>query len=124
MAEQGVSDLGFVISGEVDGHAAKIDVGLNGDEDIVLTTRVQQARSGPRRKDTEIRIPVQSLKKALRLLSPDNAGLLLPPQQGLSGIAGEAVGPGGPGYPMTPDELDAAQIGGVDVEDDFTPPGA
>jgi hypothetical protein len=113
--------FGFVINGEVGGTPAKLDLTVTADkETLVVTTRVEQAKSGPRRKDTEIHLPLAALKKALMLLDPPNRLLLGSDVYGVDGelpAGGAAVIPAG--VPLSKDEL---QIGGVPVEDDFTPP--
>lgn len=117
-----LDDLGFVLNGHRDGAPAKIDVGLTKDKQtIVFLTRVQQAKTGPRKQDTELRIPLDAIKKALRYLDPPDR-LVLPGDDGLN-ISLDTVPARTvvPGVPMTADEL---QIGGVPVEDDFVPPSA
>ena len=119
--DDSVDGFGIVLIGLRDGTDAKVDVGLTKDgETVVLLTRVQQAKTGPRKPDTELRLPLESLKRALRLLAPDPPGLFLPlsPEATVTPIDQPARTPV-PGVPMTADEL---QIGGVPVEDDFTPP--
>ena len=112
-----LDDFGIVLTGRRDGVDAKVDVTLSDDGDeIVFLTRVQQAKTGPRKQDTELRVPLAALRRALTLLSPVSLEEAMNVPFSALNPAPQVVAP--TGVPMTADEL---QIGGVPVVDDFTP---